>query len=168
MQELTAVETTSSVSGAIASWVDAFRILGVPYAEGKTEVMWVESAGVWIRPRADPDEAGGHWNGLGVELSGQALRNELVQVNPPLSGSPPGRNGGVIATDADGDVWLLRRSQLRVSKRTLELDDYPVMVSRLKIDPVAVRYQDGSAVRYQDGSAIKCYPVTRLGNAGKS
>jgi hypothetical protein len=156
MREMTAVETMSAVSAAIAAWVDAFKSLGVEMTDSKTSVFWVEGAGVWIKPRVDPEAYGGHWNGLGVELTSHALRNELAQVNPPLSGSPPGSNQGVIAIDEGGVVWVLRRSRLAIAGRKLELDDFPLIAERLGIEPVIVKYQNGSTMR--------CYPVAPLGD----
>ncbi len=155
MQEMIAVETSAAVAEAVENWVGAFKAHGTTLQLGRS-VIWSEKAGVWIRSRPEP-EKDGYWNGLGVELTREAIENEIVQVNPPRTGSPPGNNQGVIARDSVGVVWILHRGRMNVAGNKVELMDYDHVASSFDIAPIIVRYSNNSSET--------CFPVAPLGDA---
>ncbi len=154
MQEMTAVETSAAVADAVENWIDAFRTHGKTLQLGRS-VIWSEDAGVWIRSRPEP-EKDGYWNGLGVELTREAIENEIVQVNPPRTGSPPGNNQGVIAKDSAGVMWIMHRGRMNVAGKKVELKDYVEVASSFSIAP--------TVVRYDNNSSETCFPVAPIGS----
>jgi hypothetical protein len=157
MEMMQAVETEAQVAKAIARWVDVFKRQGRSPGHHLTDVHWVETSKAWIKSRGTLNHRGVYWNGLGVQIDSKSLQTEIVQVNPPVSGSPPGNCQGVIAKDKSGAVWILHRGRMNVSLRRVVLSDHPADSQRLDVKPVIVTYEDGLQ--------LECFPVARLGDA---
>jgi hypothetical protein len=156
METMKAVETEVQVAKAIARWVDVFKRQGRSPGTHLSDVHWVENSMLWIKARGAVNYRGVYWNGLGVQVDTKSLQNELVQVNPPVTGSPPGNCQGVIAKDASGAVWILHRGRMNVAQRRVVLSDHPADAKRLAVTPVIVAYKDGLQ--------LECFPVAKLGD----
>jgi hypothetical protein len=149
--ELFAVESAAETFAAIQPWWDAFRTVGVPYPELKKDYFWVEELNIWLH--VGGKEQGGayrHKNSLGnVPVSGSAP-NEVVRVNPPES-DKLGRWQGLIAKATTGETWLLHSGEMKLTSKVLQLKDE--VVDR-QLEPLLVRFHDGTAKRY--------FPVAKL------
>lgn len=154
MTSMQAIESEVQVAAAIKRWVKAFKKYGQRPVVKSPETQWVKASQVWLRSRGTVNHRGVYWNGLGVHVDSHSLQNEVVQVNPPVAGSPPGNCQGVVARDTKGAVWLLHRGRMNVAQQRVVLRDYLEDAKIQSIDPVAVTYEDGSK--------LECFPVACL------
>jgi hypothetical protein len=157
METMQAIETEAQVAQAISRWVEVFKRQGRNPGHHPSDVHWVETSKVWIKSLGVTNNRGVYWNGLGVQIGSTSLQNEIVQVNPPVGGSPPGNCQGVIAKDKSGSVWILHRGRMNVTQQRVVLTDHPADGERLYVTPVVVAYKDGLQ--------LECFPVAQLGES---
>jgi hypothetical protein len=156
MEKMQAIETEIRVAKAMDRWVNVFKRHSQQPSQHLSNVHWVEVTGVWIKSSGALNHRGVYWNGLGIQTDTKSLQNEIVQVNPPVSGSPPGNCQGVVAQDSSGSVWILHRGRMNVAQQRVLLSDYSMDAARLSVVPVLVSYKDGLE--------LECFPVAKLGD----
>jgi hypothetical protein len=148
---LKAVETKSSIHACIELFETHFaagseKIYGLP--DG---AFWQPRHGVWGHfsesgKRRPPSK---YWNVFGLHPS-RLRQNIVVEINPPGAGKHAGRQG-VVATDKDGDRWILHQGRLhpKGTRITEAMFDEVVQTPRWQ-------------VHYMDGSTLSCHPVANL------
>jgi len=153
MKKLTAVETRSGVKAAIQAWRNAFIELGETDREHDPSKFSVD--GLWLIS-VMRENGTRFYNCLGDTLGSQAI----VEINPPVGGSPPGRFQGVVALNDAGHKCILHRGELNAGGSRTNVSQHQQELLDHGVDEIEVVYADPTVRR--------CFGVAELAGSAAS
>jgi hypothetical protein len=143
-----AEEGRGAIKDAVRVWFDKFSLGAERFSFRGLNAYWHAGIGVWGAFN-DPTGSQGlpnYWNPFGrIPRS-----NMVVEINPP----PRGINTnvqGVIATNSQGERWILHQGRLHPSKLRITEEMFDVVIKRNRIDVI-----------FSDGGKLSCHTVANI------
>jgi hypothetical protein len=147
-----AEEGTRAIRDAVRTWFDKFSIGAEQFSFRGLKAYWHPEISAWGAFN-DPTGSQGlpnYWNPFGrIPRS-----NMVVEINPPRGGINTNVQG-VIATNSQGQRWILHQGRLHPSKLRINEEMFDRVINR---DRVNVTFSDGRKVGFHTVANIDAEP----------